>query len=220
MTRLGRARIVRGGGGDAATTHEAAPVASEAPRRRRVAADELRAREAAAALLEGARKQAETIVAEARVAAEVALREAANEAREAEEARGAALLLRLKREDEQRAERDLDRAVSLAVVLAERLLGAALVRDPGQVIALANQALREARGARRATIDACPLDAAVLERHLVDAGFESHTVEVRTDPSLSRGSLRVSTNLGTLDARLHPQLERLAQALRDALERA
>jgi flagellar biosynthesis/type III secretory pathway protein FliH len=42
-------------------------------------------------------------------------------------------------------------------------------------------------------------------------------VDIRADPLLSRGSLRIHTNLGNLDAQLTPQLERLAKALRDAL---
>ena len=42
-------------------------------------------------------------------------------------------------------------------------------------------------------------------------------IDIRVDPLLSRGSLRIHTNLGSLDAQLTPQLERLAKALRDAL---
>jgi len=144
---------------------------------------------------------------------------AATEAREAEEAKLAGHYLRLKRDEDRRAEIDLDRAISLAVVLAERLLGEALERDPAHVVALARQALTEARGARRVVIDACPLDAEALQRHLVQGGFAPHTVEVRTDPALSRGDLRLTTSLGNLDAQLRPQLERLASALRDALQR-
>jgi flagellar biosynthesis/type III secretory pathway protein FliH len=42
-------------------------------------------------------------------------------------------------------------------------------------------------------------------------------VEVRDDAALSRGELRLHTDLGTIDARIAPRLERLADALRDAL---
>jgi flagellar biosynthesis/type III secretory pathway protein FliH len=108
--------------------------------------------------------------------------------------------------------------MSLSVLLAERLLGHALELRPEHVAALARQALVEARGARRATIEAHPLDAEALQRHLVDVGTTDAVVEVRASAELTRGSLRVHTNLGTLDAKLTPQLERLAKALRDALE--
>jgi flagellar biosynthesis/type III secretory pathway protein FliH len=186
-------------------------------RLRRIAAEEARAREVAKELVARARAEAAAITVEARAAAEAHATSAAAEARAVEEARGAALYLRIKQEDEHRAERDLDRSIALAVVLAERLIGAALEHEPELVIQLARQALAEARGARRATIDASPLDAEPLRRHLVDAGFDSHAVDIRSDPAMPRGSLRISTNLGTLDARLSPQLERLAAALRDPL---
>jgi len=79
----------------------------------------------------------------------------------------------------------------------------------------------EARGATRAAIEASPLDADALRNHLVNLGLgqglASGALEVKIDPQLSRGSLRVHTNLGTLDVQLTPQLERLAEALRDAL---
>jgi flagellar biosynthesis/type III secretory pathway protein FliH len=84
---------------------------------------------------------------------------------------------------------------------------------------LAEQALAEARGARSATILASPLDIDALTHHLEAAGIGPVVTLVRADPSLGRGSLRIVTNLGTLDAELHPQLERLARALRDTIDR-
>jgi flagellar biosynthesis/type III secretory pathway protein FliH len=164
-----------------------------------------------------AHAQAAALLADARTAAEGVAQAAAAEAREAEEAKLAAHYLRLKFADEHRAEADLDRAIALAVVLSERLLGEALEHDPKHVVALARQALAEARGARRVVIDASPLDADVLQRHLVDLGFDVSAVEIRTDTTLPRGSLHLTTSLGNLDAQLRPQLERLARALRDSL---
>jgi flagellar biosynthesis/type III secretory pathway protein FliH len=178
------------------------------------------ARDAALTIVAEARAHASAILKEARATAESAVVTAAAEARKSEEAKFAALYLALKHEDERRAEADLDRAIGLAVLLSERLLGEALVREPRHVLALARQALAEARGARRVVIDASPLDADVLQRHLVEVGFGHEAVEIHADPALPRGSLRLVTSLGNLDAQLRPQLERLARALRDALERA
>jgi flagellar biosynthesis/type III secretory pathway protein FliH len=45
-------------------------------------------------------------------------------------------------------------------------------------------------------------------------------VDVVENAELARGSLCVHTDLGTLDAKLTPRLERLAAALRDALKPA
>jgi flagellar biosynthesis/type III secretory pathway protein FliH len=41
--------------------------------------------------------------------------------------------------------------------------------------------------------------------------------EVVSNPDLGRGSLVVVTDLGRIDARLAPQLARLAEAVRDAM---
>jgi flagellar assembly protein FliH len=188
------------------------------PRGRRVPAAEVEAHLSAQRVLEDANREAEDIRRAARQEAASIAERAADEAQRTEHAKVAALYLALVSENERRAERDLDRSVALAVLLAERLLGQALEERPELVAGLARQALAEARGARRATIEANPLDAGALERHLVDVGMQQGAFDIRANPELSRGSLRVHTNLGTLDAKLTPQLERLAKALRDALE--
>jgi flagellar biosynthesis/type III secretory pathway protein FliH len=45
----------------------------------------------------------------------------------------------------------------------------------------------------------------------------AQVASITSDATLERGSLRLHTDLGTIDAQLRPQLERLAAALRDAL---
>ena len=122
-----------------------------------------------------------------------------------------ALYLRLKQEDETRATRDLDRAVGLAVVLAERVLGGRPRLGP--------DAGRQARGSRRSPKPAAregppstppPSTPTPCSHHLGrSASTRTPSKSAPTLPS-QRGSLRISTNLGTLDAQLHPQLERLA----------
>jgi flagellar biosynthesis/type III secretory pathway protein FliH len=185
--------------------------------RRRLAEEAVSASLLGKRIVDDAQKQADAMLAEAREEAARITADAAREAREQEVARLAASFLALRVEDERRAERDLDRAVSLARVLAERLLGEALESDPDRVVALARQALSEARGVRRAAIEASPLDAETLRSHVHDIGLEEGALDIKVDPLLSRGSLRIHTNLGSLDAQLTPQLERLAKALRDAL---
>lgn len=145
---------------------------------------------------------------------EAARNEAALEAREDEVARLSAAFLALRHADEQRAERDLDRAVELATILAERLVGEGLKVEPSLIAGLAANALAETRGARNVRIDANPEDVAPLRDALVAVG---HSATVSADPSLARGSLVVHTDLGTIDAQLRPQLDRLAKALREAL---
>jgi len=116
-------------------------------------------------------------------------------------------------------EQHLDDTVALARLLAERLLGETLRVDPARVVALARQALTEARGARNVTVAAHPEDVPLLESAL-RAGELTPPVLVVADPKRQRGSLRLDTELGTLDAELAPQLDRLAEKLREALRHA
>ena len=81
----------------------------------------------------------------------------------------------------------------------------------------ARQALAEARGARRITLVAHPEDAKLLEISLPVLGVDQATVLVRSDPTRSRGNLRLETEIGVLDAELAPQLERLSLKLRETL---
>jgi len=129
----------------------------------------------------------------------------------------AAHFLELRRRQEQSAEGDLDRTVALAVLLAERLIGATLRVDRHRIVEMAHAALAEARGARRVLIEASPLDVDELQSNLSSFGLPPECIEIRANPELASGSLSLHTDLGSLDARLSPQLERLAVALRDAL---
>ena len=114
-------------------------------------------------------------------------------------------------------ERALERTVSLARLLAERLLGASLAVSPEQVVTLARQALAEARGARQLTIVAHPHDAQLLSQSLASLGVAVDAVRLKPDSARPRGSLRIETDIGVLDADLAPQLDRLALKLRETL---
>jgi flagellar assembly protein FliH/type III secretion protein L len=215
----GRARVLKKEAVDRSSATPLLPMVREETRRR-IGKEAVSASLEAQRILAEAERRAEATLARAREEALHLASEAAHAAREQEVARLAAAFLALRVEDERRAERDLDRAVSLAQVLAERLLGEALAMDPGRIVALARQALSEAKGAQRARIEASPLDVEALRSHLQEIGLAEGTLDIKVDPLLSRGSLRIHTNLGSLDAQLTPQLERLAKALRDALTSA
>lgn len=180
-----------------------------------------------AAVVEG-HAEAERIIASAKARAEAELQEgqrkvarvaedAAKDAREREVAKLAAAFLALRNEEAARAERDLTQTATLARMLAERLLGAELTIAPERVVELAAAALREARGARRAKIRACSADAPLLRSRLGDLGMKADALEIVVDDSLERGSLLLDTDLGVLDARIAPQLDRLTEALADVL---
>jgi flagellar biosynthesis/type III secretory pathway protein FliH len=217
---LTHGRIVRRDTEAAVRATAADPVLMPGPSRaqaHRIAREAADGHAEAAAVIERATTSAATIMAEAQAAVTTAAARAAHEARENEAAKLAAGWLALRAREERVAERDLDRTVSMAAALAERLVGASLDVAPAKIALLAKQALAEARGARRIVIDAHPEDAATLSRHVSELGFPADAIEVRPNAALARGDLTLHTDLGILDAKLPARLEHLAAALRDAL---
>jgi flagellar biosynthesis/type III secretory pathway protein FliH len=168
-------------------------------------------------VLSRARAEAQQLLASAeRKAADLRLRAEA-EARAEASAKLAAHALALATHEAKADERALDRSVALARLLAERLLGASLAVAPEQVVTLARQALTEARGARRLGIVAHPEDAKLLDASLASLGVAVETVRILPDSARARGSLRIETDIGVLDADLSAQLDRLALRLRETL---
>jgi type III secretion protein L len=210
-----RARIVRG---EAAA--RGVPLLSPGPgagQKRRIAREDLEAHLNAERIVQEAHAQADAILVHARkqgvVTAEVALGEAQAEA----DTRLTARWIALRQAESRRLGDDADRVLTVAVALAERLVGATLELDPTRIATLASGVLAEARGARRAVIHAHPLDAEVLRTHLVASSLDAQSVAIESDETLARGALRLHTDVGIIDARLASRLDRLADALRDAL---
>jgi len=187
------------------------------PRGQVVRREVLEAAERARTLIATAEARAAALIGDAeRATTELRLR-VETEARADATAKIAARALALRHHEARADDRALDRCVELARLLAERLLGESLRVAPEQVIALARQALAEARGARRITLVAHPEDAKLLAVSLPNLGLDAATAQVREDPTRSRGNLRIETEIGILDAELAPQLERLALKLRESL---
>ena len=125
--------------------------------------------------------------------------------------------LELRKRQEELSKNVLERSVDFATLLAERLLGEELALAPERVRALARQALTEAAGARHAIIVAHPRDASELRSGLATLGSLLDSVGIEDDPKLSRGHIRVETELGVIEADVQGQLERLAAQLRKLL---
>jgi flagellar biosynthesis/type III secretory pathway protein FliH len=186
--------------------------------RSRVAREEIQARLDAERIVDAARAQAREIVEDARAAAAGDAAAAVESAREEAQTKLVAQWLALRQAEHRRPEQERDRIIATAVVLAERLLAASLELGPDRIVGLARAVIAEAGGARRAAIDAHPLDAEVLRAQLSMVGLDIQSIEVQEDPALARGELRLHTDLGTIDARLAPRFDKLAAALRDALD--
>jgi flagellar assembly protein FliH len=196
------------------------PLMSPGPsdaQRRRITREEIEGRLAADRLIRQARAEAEQIVARALEQGHDAVTAAVRDAEADARARVAAQWLSLRNDEKKQLERDADRILPIAVALAERLLGASLGLDASRIAALARTVLAEAGGVRRAVIDAHPVDAHALRKHLSIAGLDVQSVEVRDASDLARGELRLHTDLGTIDAKLALRFDRLAAALRDLL---
>ncbi len=176
------------------------------------------ASERARDIIAAARRQADQIIARAEQAAAEARLRAEAQARANASAELAARAIALRARELASAEHTLQQQIELARVLAERLLGEALAMDETRIVALARQALSEARGARQIVIEAHPSDARLLEQSLASLSLQAGTLQVHADSERPRGDLRIVTELGVLDAALGPQLERLTSKLRESLE--
>lgn len=212
---LSRARIVKKAFDPARVATAATELDTAPALARRVPAVVLEAKAEATRILEAARREAAAIAREARDDAERTAAEAAATARERELARLAAEILVARTAEEQRRERELHRTVELAAILAERVVGEALAIEPTRIRHLAAEVLRETRGARKLRIEANASDLEPLRGLLDSLGLPM--AELEANAELGPGSLVVQTELGRVDARLKPQLARLADALHEAL---
>lgn len=200
-----------------APSHVTQTVALEPRRAARLERTQIAADERARAVIESAERRARQLLAEA----ERGAREAFEAARDAGRAEGladfAAAAMRLRHREDQADTAALGRTIELSRLLAERLLRRTLDVSPGDVTALATQALEEARGARRICIHASPEGAAILSELTAELDAAGRVHAVVADATLGAGDLRLETDVGTVDARLGTSLAALASRLREAL---
>lgn len=227
---LTRARVIKAKGTPASDDITRVTSAGEL-RARRIPALVVDAKEEAARIVAAADAKADAMLTEARASVASIVESAAHDAREKELARVTAELLVRRATEEEEAEKAIERTIELAALLAERLVGEAIAVEPARVTALARSALLEARGARQIRIEACADDVPALDALLAsiaggdgrdarDARDAASVARVEVSQELARGSLVVHTDLGRIDARLAPQLTRLAEALRVVLRSA
>lgn len=108
-----------------------------------------------------------------------------------------------------------DELLALGKVLAERLIGEKLALEPQAMSLLATEVLSEARGARRIQLSVSESDLAALRGDLPRlCDWFSADIELGVDPTLRRGDLRISSELGQSDARIDTRLNCLLELLR------
>jgi len=106
---------------------------------------------------------------------------------------------------------------TLAVRIAEKILGRELKSDPDAVVDVATAALRHAGEPRELVVRCSPEDLAALERgkpRLLERSRAAQAVRFVADERVGRGGCVIETELGVVDARLSTQLEAIEKALR------
>lgn len=98
--------------------------------------------------------------------------------------------------------------LGLLVKVPERIVRQELAIDPGRVRGVLEALLKELPRCRRMVVRAHPDDAELLQ---ITGADRDTPIEVRVDPSLGRGDLKLETDRGTVDATIETQLARWSQ---------
>lgn len=216
-----RAHIIRAANASLAVNVALPPTELRAalppPRPRVIARPLAEAQAEARALLDKAREEAQQILSRAEAAANDLILQQQARARADALCLVVGEALELRKRQAELSRNVLDRSVDFATILAERVLGEELALSPDRVRALARQVIEEAAGARHAIIVAHPRDASELRAGLGSLGSLLDSIGIEDDASLSRGHIRVETELGVIEADLRGQLERLSTQLRKLL---
>jgi flagellar biosynthesis/type III secretory pathway protein FliH len=220
---MGRGRIVRNGHPmesltlASAQTQPATPESDRIGRGHIVRRERVEVAQEAARVLSAARAQAATLIRTAEQEAERIRGEARAKGLEEGSAQLAASWLAFQKREAQTDQAALDRSVTIGRLLAERLIGESLRLDPDLVAEIAREAMLHLWRSRRVTIHAHPDDVAALERQCATFGMPPERIVIVPDGERSPGSLRFTSDFGELDGELGPQLDRLAEAIRQEL---
>jgi len=109
------------------------------------------------------------------------------------------------------------RAVELAILIAERILGSALAVQPELVFNVVAGALRRALTRDRLAVDVNPADIDIVRTWLATNSSDGATIEVHAERRVAPGGCVVRTSEGEIDAQFSVQLERAGEVLRLAL---
>lgn len=176
----------------------------------------VRANEDARAIVREAESRAALILESAEREAETLRREASE--RGASEGRASVAALEVRAATARaRSIEDAERTmVSLVTRVAERVLHAALEDAPARVVPAVREELTRIRRAKQIEVRVHPTDAATLEAALARGeSLGSGALRITADAAITRGGCVLTSELGTLDARLEVQLEAFERALRE-----
>jgi type III secretion protein L len=106
--------------------------------------------------------------------------------------------------------------VKLAVAIAKKIIGRSIELNPGTVLQTAKEALRGVRSQRRVTIKVHPSDEDGLREQagsLKMLGAEVGELVIVGNPSIEAGGCIVESDLGVIDAQIGTQLASIENAL-------
>jgi flagellar biosynthesis/type III secretory pathway protein FliH len=168
------------------------------------------------AALADAGERARAIIAHAEAQADATRAQALETARTQARAELAAEHLALAHAHASELDAQQRQAIELATAIARTLVGDELTSRPERIAAIAAPLLSRVRRARQVALRAHPDDAATLELALADLRARCGvlgSLHVEADAGIARGGCVVSSDAGTLDARVETRIDALARAL-------
>lgn len=169
----------------------------------------------AARLLKQAQLRAQQLIEDAERAATELRLQAAAVGRADAVAELAAHCVALRERQGRSSQAQLQQSTELAKILAERLIAEAVQLDPALVGRMAQHSLQQLRDRTALAVRAHPDDHPAIASQVATLGLQSVTLVA--DPSLSRGELCIDSDLGRLELRIAPGLDRLVSRVRSLL---
>jgi type III secretion protein L len=111
------------------------------------------------------------------------------------------------------ANRDL---MDLAFKIAEKIIGKQLEIEPETIIGIVKQAMQTVRQSKQLTIRVHPEDAKFLkenEEELMESLGRQRIIDIMEDKKVQHGGCIIESEIGTVEAQLQTQLERLKKIL-------
>ena len=168
----------------------------------------------AADILALAREQAAQLTRDAQLEAEQIRSEAEQQGLAQGATKLAASALRIEQQRAGLREASQSDMITIARLLAERLIHKALQLNPETIVDLARDAMAQLSRSRRVTLHAHPDDTQALRTHVDVFGIPQECIKILPDPTRARGCLRFDSDIGEIDADIGLQLDRLVEAIR------
>jgi type III secretion protein L len=106
--------------------------------------------------------------------------------------------------------------MDLAFKIAEKIIGKQLETEPETIINIVKQAMQNVRGSKQLTIRVHPNDAKILrenDEELQEALGRQRMIDIMEDKKVTPGGCIIESEIGTVEAQLSTQLERLKKIL-------